>query len=141
VFLVYRPDGGDEQRWRYESGKFRSAEMEAIEKRTSWDFDTAFQERLLSGNAFARRALLWTFLRRVHLAIRFEDVDFASEELVLEFDQAELEAQRAQVLAMSDIDERERSAALALLDTMRADAVEPEGKAPPSDVESATGSP
>jgi hypothetical protein len=141
MFLVYKPDGTEEQRWRYERGRFRSAEMEAIEKRTSWDFDTEFQTRLLSGNALARRALLWTFLRRQHPAIRFDSVDFASDELLLEFDREELEAQRAQVLEMTNIDEAERAAALALLDKQLIEAPEPEGKALPASDESATGSP
>ena len=89
MILIYRPDGQEEQRWEFQPGKLRSAECEAIEKRTGMPYGSEFKEKLLQGNTAARRALLWTMLRRTHHTLRYDDVDFADEEVQIDFDRDE----------------------------------------------------
>ena len=96
MYLVYTPDGGDEQRWEYNPRKLRATEREMLEKRTELNF-TEFTSKVLEGNSLCRRALLFLFLRRQHPKIRWEDVDFAWDELRLEFSKQELMQLRERV--------------------------------------------
>lgn len=96
MFLIYQPEGQDEQRFKYQPRRLMSVEREALERRTGKDF-TDFTAAVLSGNALCRRALLHMFLKRVHPGIRFEDVDFAWDELRLEYSRQELQAMRESV--------------------------------------------
>ncbi|GGT43350.1 hypothetical protein [Streptomyces purpureus] len=94
MFLVYQPEGQDEPtRWRYNPRKLMSVEREDLERRTGKNF-TEFTTAVLQGNSLCRRALLFTFLRRDHAKTRFEDVDFAWDELTLEYSRQELERMR-----------------------------------------------
>lgn len=93
MYLIYKPADGDEQEWWFNPNDMESAEAEAIERRTGWDWAEYFI-RLNAGSVLARRALLWTFLRRVHHTLRFEDVRFTMAELTLEYDQDELQRLR-----------------------------------------------
>lgn len=94
MYLVYHPEGSDEPtRWKYNPNKLMSAEREAIERRTSMDY-LAFAQAVVSGNSLCRRALLFTFLKRENPKIRFEDVDFAWDELELQFSKQELTKMR-----------------------------------------------
>ncbi|MFJ8743418.1 hypothetical protein ACIRL2_29085 [Embleya sp. NPDC127516] len=96
MYLVYTPDGADEPtRWRYDPRKLMSIEREDLERRTDRPF-TQFTMDVIQGHALCRRALLFTFMRREHPKLRFADVDFAWDELKLEFSKAELIELRAE---------------------------------------------
>ncbi|MCX4468969.1 hypothetical protein OOK41_01345 [Micromonospora sp. NBC_01655] len=114
--LTYSPEGETTQSWPINLGRLRVAECEAIERRTGLAYGTEFKEALLKGATTARRALLWTLLRREHPRTRYEDVDFFDDELVLEFDVAELREMRAGAEAEPGIDEQRRAMALAAID-------------------------
>lgn len=141
MILVYRPEGQEEQRWEFQLGRLRTAECEAIERRTGLDYDTEFREKLLKGNIRARRALLWTMLRRTHHTIRYEDVDFAAAEVVLEFDLGEYQAMRDELAKAPGVDDDQRAMALAVLDAeiARLSDEPSEGKAESGGSETATG--
>ena len=127
MFLTYRPAEGDEQKWTFKPGKLSSKEAEAIEKRTGWTFEE-FGQQLLKGSTLARRALLWTFQRRTHHTIKFEDIDFLMDEVKLEMDKGELLALREQMELYDFDDEATRKLALAQVDQQIAEAEEnPEG--------------
>lgn len=139
MYLTYRPDGGEPQSWTVNLGKLRSLETEAIEKVTGLDYGTDFKQKLLKGNTLARRALLWTMLRRTHPTVRFGDVDFADDELQLQMDRQELTDVRQRLLD-TDMPEAERSLALQMIDFELITAPEPAGKAPANASENGTGS-
>lgn len=126
MFLVYKPDGQDAQRWEFYPEKIRSQEAEALEKRTGWDY-AEFGQHLLQGSMLARRALLWTYLRRVHHTLRFEDVDFAAGEVELSFNKDELNKIRENVA--DEPASAERDAKLKAIDDQIEQAPEAEGKA------------
>lgn len=133
MHLVYTPEGGEEQRWEYRPGRLRVMEMEAIDRHTGMSYATEFKAELIKGNTRARRALLWTMLRRSHPTLKFDDVDFADDELRLERDQAEIAEEIAAVEGMADLPEADRLMTLAVLRQQLATAPEPPaGKAPPS---------
>jgi hypothetical protein len=89
VYLVYQPEGSDEPtRWPYNPRKLMSAEREAIEKRTGQPF-AEFTKAVIQGSSLARRALLWVMLKRDHPTTKFDDVDFAWDELRLEYSRQE----------------------------------------------------
>lgn len=128
MFLIYKPEDGEEQRWPFSPKKVRAAEAEAIEKRTGWDYEE-FGLHLVKGSVLARRALLWTYLRRVHHNLRFEDVDFAVGEVELEFDKDELRTMREQISEQRFASEADRESMLSAIDAQIELAPEPEGKA------------
>lgn len=98
MFLVYKPEGQDEPtRWRYNPKKLMSVEREDLERRTGRNF-SQFTQDVLQGNSLCRRALLFTFLRRDHPKTKFEDVDFAWDELTLEYSKQEYEDMREKAL-------------------------------------------
>lgn len=99
MYLTYQPKGNDEpQRWKYDFRRLLTMEREAIERRTEMDF-AEWTTKVLRGNSLARRALLFTFLRRDHPGVKWEDVGFEWDELKLEYSRQEYEAQREQALA------------------------------------------
>lgn len=132
MFLVYKPEDGEEQRWEYRPGRLRVMEMEAIEKHTGGlAYATEFKAQLLKGQTAARRALLWTFLRRQHPTLKFADVDFFDDELQLERTKGEVEQEIAAVQELSDADMSpdERLMTVAILRQQLATAPDDPGKA------------
>ncbi|MFE7791319.1 hypothetical protein [Streptomyces sp. NPDC057460] len=130
MFLIHHPEGQDEpKRYRYNPRKLMSVEREDIERRTGKNF-SEFTTAVLQGNSLCRRALLFTYLRREHPKTRFEDVDFAWDELTLEYSRQEWEQMREKVLESKHGDEL--AAALTTIDAAMEDAyddVEEAGKA------------
>ncbi|MET8401385.1 hypothetical protein [Streptomyces sp900116325] len=130
MFLIHQPEGQDEpKRYRYNPRKLMSVEREDIERRTGKNF-SEFTTAVLQGNSLCRRALLFTYLRREHPKTRFEDVDFAWDELTLEYSRQEWEQMREKVLETKHGDEL--AAALTTIDAAMEDAyddVEEAGKA------------
>lgn len=97
MYLVYKPEGSEEpQRWRYDPKKLMSAEREMLERRTGKNY-SEFTIAVQKGNSQCRRALLHMFLKRDHPTVRYEDVDFAWDELTLEHSKGELILMRGQV--------------------------------------------
>jgi hypothetical protein len=139
MILIYRPDNQPEQRFEFRPGRVKVAEMEAIQKRTGMPYGTEFKAKLLQGDVVARRALLWTLQRREHHMLRFEDVDFYDDELVLERDKDELAEEIAAVEEFDGISEEDRATALAVLRQQLETAPEPPGKAPVMSSDGPTG--
>ncbi|WP_326729709.1 hypothetical protein [Streptomyces phaeochromogenes] len=132
MYLVYQPEGSDEPtRWKYFPRKLMSAEREMLERRTTRNF-TEFTKDVMQGNSLCRRALLFMFLKRDHPGTKYEDVDYAWDELTLEYSKGELIAMREEAEEKAPEDRREEI--LAQLDREIADAYddpEEEGKARP----------
>lgn len=130
MYLVYQPEGSDEpKRWPYNPRKIMSAEREKVEKITGRDWSD-FTQAVVRGNSLCRRALLFIFLKREHPVTRFEDVDFAWEELRLEHTKGELLLIREK--AAEEAPAEQRASILEALDADIAEAhedPEEEGKA------------
>lgn len=130
MFLVYTPEGSDEpKRWKYNPRKIMSVEREAIERRCERTW-SEFTTDVVKGSSLCRRALLYTFLKRDHPGVKWDDVDFGWDELTLEYSKGEL-IQIRETVAEATTGE-ERAAALAGLDKQIAEAhedPEEEGKA------------
>jgi hypothetical protein len=114
VYLVYKPEGSEEpQRWKYQPKKLMSAEREMLERRTDRNF-TQFTQDVVKGNSLCRRALLFMYLKREHPGVRYEDVDFAWDELSLEHSKGELREMRKAVVDTVPVEQLD--AVLAKLD-------------------------
>ncbi len=97
MYLVYKPEGTEEpQRWKYQPKKLMSAEREMLERYTGRNF-SEFTVDVQKGNAKCRRALLYLYLKRGHPTLKFDDVDFAWDELTLEHSKGELLIMRENV--------------------------------------------
>lgn len=134
MYLTYQPEGDDEpQRWRYDFRRLNTMEREAIERHTGLVY-TEFTQQVIKGSSLCRRALLFTFLRRDHKGVRWEDVTFEWDELKLEYSKAELQQMRQNVIDSGQLHGGELAAALAQLDKDIEGAFEDpddEGKAQP----------
>jgi len=130
VYLVYKPEGADEpKRWKYNPKKLMSAEREMLERRTGKNF-SEFTVDVQKGNSLCRRALLFMYLKREHPTIKYDDVDFAWDELTLEHSKGELLLMRENVAGSVPPDQL--AAVLEKLDEEIAEAFEDpeeEGKA------------
>lgn len=89
--LTYRQEGTSEPKiWPdLDLGRFRSSEIELVERATKMNWGTDFKQSLLQGNMLARRALLWILIRRDHAKYRLDDLDPFDNEVVLELNAAE----------------------------------------------------
>ncbi|QJT01789.1 hypothetical protein G9272_16955 [Streptomyces asoensis] len=132
MFLVYAQEGTEEpKRWRYNPRRIMSAERENIERLTGRTW-TEFTKDVVQGSSICRRALLFTFQKRDHPGIRFDDIDFAWEELTLEYSKGELKQMRD--AAAESAPAEMRAAVLARIDGQieaAPDDPEEEGKAQP----------
>lgn len=126
MWFIYKPEDGEPQEWWFDPQKVRAREAEAIEKRTGWDWGE-FGQHLIQGSTLARRALLWTYQRRLHPTLRFEDVDFAMDEVELSPSVEEVAAIRAEMVKQDVPAET-----LAAFDRINAEARPGPGKAPAS---------
>jgi hypothetical protein len=130
MYLIYQPEGSEEpKRWKYNPRKMMSVERENIERITGRNW-SEFVQDVVKGSSLCRRALLFTFLKREHPTTKFDDVDFAWDELKLEYSKGEL-LQIREAAAEAATGEQ-RAAVLAKLDEQIADAIEDpddEGKA------------
>ncbi|MGA5472523.1 hypothetical protein ACPCUK_27590 [Streptomyces arboris] len=130
MFLVLHREGESEPtRWRYDPKRLMSVEREDLERRTGRHF-AQFTTDVLQGNSLCRRALLFTYLRREHPKVKFEDVEFAWDELKLEYSRQEYQKMREGVLESMHGDDL--AAALQSIDRNLEDAyddTEAEGKA------------
>lgn len=130
MYLVYQPEGSDEpQRFKYHPQKLMSAEREMLERRTARDFSD-FTKAVINGNSAARRALLFMYLKREHPTTKYEDVDFAWDELTLEYSKGEYLQMRED--AVENLHGDQLAAALQQIDAeieTAYDDVEAEGKA------------
>ncbi|WP_432247714.1 hypothetical protein ACRAR1_07140 [Streptomyces sanyensis] len=130
MYLVYTPEGQSEPtRWCYNPKKLMAVEREDLERRTGRTF-AEFTTDVLKGSALCRRALLFTYLRREHPRTRFEDVDFAWDELTLEYSRQEYQTMRDS--ALENLHGDQLAAALAHFDKQIESAIDEdveEGKA------------
>ncbi|NMO52032.1 hypothetical protein HH310_12595 [Actinoplanes sp. TBRC 11911] len=113
MFLEYSPEGQPTQRWHMKPGNFRVPEMKLIQQVSGIKWGQ-FAAELQLGNIDALQALLWTYLRRQHPALKIEDVDFAGDEVKLVKDVDELEQDLADLEdAKGSMPEAERLAGIA----------------------------
>lgn len=129
MYLVYQPEGQeDPQRFKYLPRKLMSADRELLERKTGKNY-SEFTKDVVAGSSQCRRALLFMFLRRDHKHLRYEDVDFAWDELRLEYSKGELLTMREGVEEQAPAEQR--AAMLEQLDEQIAEAFEEEdeGKA------------
>jgi hypothetical protein len=97
MYLVYQPEGQDEPtKFKYNPRKLMSAEREMVEKKSGKNF-SQFTSDVLAGNARDRRVLLFMYLKRTNPQLRFEDVDFAWDELTLQHSKGELQEMKDKI--------------------------------------------
>ncbi|QFZ75102.1 hypothetical protein GFH48_19135 [Streptomyces fagopyri] len=122
MYLVYSPEGSEEpKRWKYNPRKIMSAEREWVERRTERNW-SEFTKDVVQGSSLCRRALLYVFLKREHPTVKWDDVDFAWDELTLEYSKGELIEIRKTASETAPADQRD--AVLEKLDGEIAEAFE-----------------
>lgn len=137
MIIKYSPQGQPAQVFTWDPGTVRAAEAELLEVKFGGTWDE-FNVQLLKGSMRSRRVMLWHLLKRDHPTLKFDDVDFAANEIELEFNADELQQFRAGIEKATGIEEAAREQALALIDQQIADVGDPEGKAPSESSVSAT---
>lgn len=121
MLVTYTPTDGEPQSWTWTPGRVLVSEAAIVEKvyGKSWEM---FAAEVQQGSAQARRVLLWHLQRRAHPLLKFEDApDFYADELMIEYDAAELRALR-DGLASAPLTAAEREMALASIEREIAEA-------------------
>lgn len=124
--IIYTPADGDEQTWDWDPKMVRAKDAELIETKADATWDE-FQMQLLGGRMRARRVLLWFLLRRDHLSLKLDDVDFAAGEVKAEHTIDELQELRDGLDDAANIPEDKRDAAREFLDQQIAKRREEDG--------------
>jgi len=133
--------------WDFRPGRIRNSRAALIEKlyskvvgeRQTYE---AFKLAVQQGSAPARQVLLWHLQSLDHPTLRLEDVDFAEDELSVEYTVSELQQFRDTMAGQSSLDQAQREQFLAILESEIQRAPEDDwGKAPSSSASPATGSP
>jgi hypothetical protein len=146
MFVTYTPAGETPREWVFKPGDMLNRESEQIEKVTGLTWEE-FLQQLQKGLTMARRALLWTLLRRDHPVLRFSDIEFRQGELAVDYDRGELEEMRAGLLepgaqARAEKSGQDLDAMLAAVEAQMEKAREdPAPKAPANSNVSATSTP
>lgn len=115
MLITYRPAAGEARDWQFLPRGMSSLEAEAVEDALGCSFPQ-FQAHFYAGRTRARRAALWTLLRRERPDLRFDDVQFAMTELGCSWEGgSESSELRRQIEVDPDIDEGVRTRLLAEL--------------------------
>jgi hypothetical protein len=146
MFLDYRPDGGEVQRFEWLPGRVRSTEAAQLERsysklageRRTYD---QLKSDVIQGSIVARRVVLHYLLRKQHPVLRIEDVDPFEDEIDMQFSKDELEDILERTEKSDAVSDSEKEMLVAGLRQEIAEAPESErsGKAPSPTSETATG--
>lgn len=101
--LIYTPENGARAEWTFKLGRLLNVEAEEIEKRTGMTF-TAWKAAVQSGSMLAMHALLFVLLRRDQPRLAWDQVQFADEDVELEYDLDETIALRDSLKAQLEGD-------------------------------------
>lgn len=99
MFVIHKPDGGEERAWEYLPGDFDLLDARRIETTYSslcreaktWD---EFKVDVVSGSALAKLVLLWYYRSLDEASLRVEDVKAKDREVRVEHSFEELEQMR-----------------------------------------------
>lgn len=117
--FTYKPEGADPKVWEYRPNKLMNVEAEKIEDLTGWTYQE-FGERFMSGSTKAYHALLYILLKRETPTLKYDQVQFAMDEIEVEFGEVEkaamLDALREAEASGQLDDDEESMAQLRLLE-------------------------
>ena len=82
--FVYKPEGADPKVWDFKPNKLMNVESEKIEDLTGWTYQE-FGEKFMMGSTKAYHALLYVFLKRETPTLKYDQVQFAMDEIEVEF--------------------------------------------------------
>jgi hypothetical protein len=146
MFMDYRPDGGELQRFEWRPGRIKSSDAAMLERtytklageKRTYD---QFKSDVVQGSAVARRVLLHHLIRQQHPQSRIEDIDPYDDEMTLLFSRSELEQMRDEAEKTNAIPAADKDALLAKLaeEIETAPESEAEGKARSKTSDVATG--
>ena len=110
--LVYTPDDGEKREFEFKPNRFLSVEAEAIEAvgGDMWDSFERYSQLLLRGNVKALRATFWILRKRTgEPTLKFSDINVYVDELMLDFDDEEIERIRLAMLESEELDPEQKA--------------------------------
>ncbi|HET6262353.1 MAG TPA: hypothetical protein VFG99_08965, partial [Chloroflexia bacterium] len=118
MLVTYKPEGSPAEQhrsWEFDPGKVRSVRAEMIEKRYGQRY-AVWVTNIQSGEARARRVLLWHLLNAEHPTLKLEDIpDFYMEEVEVDYALADLQRLRREIVE-SSMDDASKEGVLDRLD-------------------------
>jgi hypothetical protein len=108
VNVTFTKEDGTEKTWeKFRPGKMMTTEAEVVEKVTGMTF-VAWGQALMEGSTLAGRALVWVLLKREDPTLRFRDVVYSVDSLLLDLDEEEREKLRDRLEHDDSLDDDER---------------------------------
>lgn len=83
MYFIYKPEGVEPTRWKFEPSKLMSPEVEAIEDHTGMAFKQWF-EAFEQGSFKAIHGLLWIMLKRSRPTLLWHEVQFCMDDIDFE---------------------------------------------------------
>lgn len=119
--FAYTPEGADTKTWDFRPGTLPNVEAEAIEDATGWTY-TEFGVKFMKGSSKAYHALLWVYLRRTHPGLKYDQVEFTSDEIEVSYEPDETRGLIAALEALPNRDPEESFVLDMLRDSLPDDA-------------------
>lgn len=88
MYFVYKPEGVEPTRWKFEPFKLMSPEVEAIEDHTGLAFKD-FLEAFQGGSFKAIHGLLWVLMKRDRPTLKWHEVQFCMDDIDFELEPGE----------------------------------------------------
>jgi hypothetical protein len=112
-------DDGTSEDYEFIPRKLMSPEAEAIEEcgGMAWNTFEQFGIAFMAGSQRAYRAALWVCMKRKQPGIKFHDVSFRIDQLLVDYSDAEKEAIRAAIAIDPELDPAQRENLLDIIDT------------------------
>lgn len=125
MYVEYKPKDGEPSAWDFTPGEVFQEDAEQVEKHYGRNWDD-FLDDVRSGNARARKVLLWHLIRQDHPKLPFADAPrFRMGELVVHHSSTEIREllDKVHKLDASGVDEERRQAIVAGLNVDLTDAL------------------
>ena len=114
MIVTFTPTEGDSRAYEFKPRLLPNRDAELLEKLTGKSYQTFVQDAT-SGNALARRALVFMFEKRTHPTLKWDAFDFPYGAVEVEYDRDEYAAMREAIEADKSLDDEERAPIVAQL--------------------------
>lgn len=133
MIVTFTPTESDTRTYEYKPRLFPNKDAETIERLTGTSYQKFVQD-VSSGNALARRALVFVFEKRVHPTLKWDAFDFPYGAVEVEYDRDEYAAMREAIESDTTLDDEAKAPIVAQLREFEESAPEVPKAPAPSDV-------
>lgn len=133
MIVTFTPTENDTRIYEFKPRLLPNSDAELLEKLTGKTYQSFVQD-VTSGNALARRALVFLFEKRTHPTLKWAAFDFPYGAVEVEYDRDEYAAMREAIEADTSLEDEDKAPIVAQLREFEESAPEVPKAPAPSDV-------